>query len=96
MKSGMEMMLDSMGIQTGAVKQLLDPENIKALLTKIEKMYTTIDEIYAAVLRVEIKLETIPTEKAMGLLSDGLEQAERDVEEYVRNFNNESDSATCN
>jgi hypothetical protein len=33
MKSGMEMMLDSMGIQTGAIKQLLDPANIKALLS---------------------------------------------------------------
>lgn len=104
MKSGMEMMLESMGIQTGAIKQLLDPENVKKLLTKIETMCNDIDaikerlclndvesvivQIQRSIERVEIKLGTLPESVAMQLLQDGASDAFKDAAEFVRSFNN--------
>jgi hypothetical protein len=90
MKSGMEMMLESMGIQTGAIKQLLDPTNVKALLGKVERMCNTVDEINASVLRIETKLGTIPEPIAMKLLEDGASQAFQEAAEYVRDNSNGS------
>ena len=88
MKSGMEMMLESMGIQTGAIKQLLDPENVKKLLTKIETMCNSIEEIKVSVQRIEIKLGTLPESVAMQLLEDGASDAFKDAAEFVRSYNN--------
>ena len=97
MKSGMEMMLESMGIQTGAIKQLLDPANVKALLTKIETMCNTVEAImqsnaslYAAILRIELKLGTLPEDVQMKLLEDCQSQAFKDAVEYVRDYNGNS------
>lgn len=87
MKSGMEMMLESMGIQTEAIKQLLDPANIKALLTKIETMCNSVEEIKVSVQRIEIKLGTIPESVAMKLLADGESEAFQDVVKFVREYN---------
>ena len=94
MKSGMELMLDSMGIQTGAVKQLLDPANIKALLSKIETMCkeTTVTlfevtEIKDSVRRIETKLGTLPESIAMQLLGDGQSEAFQETVEFVKEYN---------
>ena len=98
MKTGMEMMLDSMGIQTGAVKQLLDPANIKALLSKIEAMCkeTTVTlfevtEIKDSVRRIETKLGTLPESIAMKLLADGQSEAFKETVEFVRTYNDRND-----
>jgi len=88
MKSGMEMMLDSMGIQTSAVKQLLDPANIKALLSKVETMCNSVEEIKVSVLRIETKLGTLPESVAMKLLADGQTEAFKETVEFVRGYNN--------
>jgi hypothetical protein len=99
MQSGMEMMLKSMGIDTAAIKELLDPEKIKLLLLRIEK---TIDQVdcmqptLAAIeetlmvleeklVRLEIKHGTIPYDDAMQLLADNKESAEKETADYVRN-----------
>lgn len=87
MKSGMEMMLDSMGIQTGAIKQLLDPANIKALLSKIETMCNSVEDIKASVLRIETKLGTLPESIAMQLLGDGQSEAFQETVEFVKEYN---------
>lgn len=94
MKSGMEMMLESMGIQTGAIKQLLDPENVKKLLTKIETMcdevsrtWFKVEELSDAVKRIEIKLGTLPESVAMQLLENGASEAFKDVAEFVKGYN---------
>ena len=92
MKSGMEMMLESMGIQTTAIKQLFDPNNVKALITKVETMCNTIDEIKGSVLRVEIKLGTLPSSIAMQLLNDGQSDAFQKATEYVREYNGSGDN----
>ena len=88
MKSGMEMMLESMGIQTGAIKQLLDPENVKKLLTKIETMCNSIEEVKVSVQRIETKLGTLPDSVLMQLLEDGASDAFKDAAEFVKGFNN--------
>lgn len=98
MKSGMEMMLESMGIQTGAIKKLLDPENIEKLLTKIEMMCNSIEEIKESVQRIEIKLGTLPESVAMKLLEDGASDAFKDAAEFVKGYNsgNSGDSDNRN
>ena len=103
MKSGMEMMLDSMGIQTGAVKQLLDPANIKALLSKIETMCKEITvilfevtEIKDSVRRIETKLGTLPESIAMKLLADGQSEAFKETVEFVRTYNDRNDRDSNN
>ncbi len=88
MKSGMEMMLESLGIQTEAVKQLLDPKNIKQLLGKIETLCNSVEEIKISVMRIEIKLGTLPEPVAIALLEDGQSQAFKDAAEYVKGYNN--------
>jgi len=90
MKSGIEMMLESMGIQTDAIKQLLEPEKIKALLNKVEKMCDETSECNARLKRIETKLETMPDEEVMKLLADGKETAERETAEYVGDYNGNS------
>jgi hypothetical protein len=93
MKSGMEMMLESLGIQTEAVKQLLDPKNIKQLLDKIETLCNSVEEIKISVMRIEIKLGTLPEPVAIALLEDGQSQAFKDAVEFVRTYNgNNGDS----
>ena len=98
MKSGMEMMLESMGIQTGAIKQLLDPENVKKLLTKIETMCNSIEEIKVSVQRIEIKLGTLPESVAMQLLENGASDVFKDSAEFVKGYNsgNSGDSDNGN
>jgi hypothetical protein len=95
MKSGMEMMLESMGIQTGIIKQLLEPERIKTLLNKVETMFNSVEEIKASVLRIEIELNTLPLEQALKLLADGQSEAFREAAEYVRD-NSEGSSNNRN
>jgi hypothetical protein len=85
MKTGMEMMLASMGIDTDAIRKLLDPENIKQLLHRVEKSCNTIESIDARLLRIEVKLETLPPDVAMRLLADNRESAEKEAAEYARN-----------
>lgn len=87
MKSGMEMMLESMGIQTGAIKQLLDPANIKELLSKIETMCNSVEDIKASALRIETKLGTLPESIAMQLLGDGQSEAFQETVEFVKEYN---------
>ena len=112
MKSGMEMMLESMGIQTGAIKQLLDPENVKKLLTKIETMCNTVErtlvrvevnhdhimDLINSVRRIEIKLGTLPESVAMQLLENGASDAFKDAAEFVKGYNsgNSGDSDNGN
>jgi hypothetical protein len=90
MKSGMEMMIESMGIQTSAIKQLLDPENIKQLLRKIEIFCNDASETRMAVMRIETKLGTLPETVAMKLLEDGQSDAFKYATEFVRGYNGES------
>ena len=90
MQSGIEMMLKSMGIQTDVINQLLEPERIKLLLTKIETMCNSVEETKAAVLRIETKLGTLPESLAMKLLADGQTQAFQDAVEYVRGYNGDN------
>lgn len=72
----MEMMLKSMGIQTDAIKQLLEPERLKELVTKIESLFDKLDVIDAKLTRIEMKLETIPNDEAMKMLSENSDIAE--------------------
>ena len=66
----------------------MTPENIKKLLTKIETMCNSIEEIKVSVQRIEIKLGTLPESVAMQLLQDGASDAFKDAAEFVRSFNN--------
>ena len=90
MKSAMEMMLENMGIQTGIIKQLLEPERIKTLLNKVETMFNSVEDIKASVLRIEIKLNTLPLEQALKLLADGQSEAFKEAAEYVRDKSDRS------
>jgi hypothetical protein len=83
----MEMMLESMGIQTDAIKQLLDPKNVKALLQKVETMCDMVQESNERLKRIEIKLETMDSKELEKLLSDGMERAQLESSEYVREYN---------
>jgi hypothetical protein len=90
MKSAMEMMLENMGIQTGIIKQLLEPERIKTLLNKVETMFNSVEDIKTSVLRIEIKLNTLPLEQALKLLADGQSEAFKEAAEYVRDKSDRS------
>jgi hypothetical protein len=96
MKSGMVMMLESMGIQVEAVQQLLDPKNVKLLLDKVQRMCDTVDEIKASVLRVEIKLGTLPESVAMNLLADCQSEAFKQAAEFVRDYNGDNGNRSGN
>jgi hypothetical protein len=86
----MEMMLKSMGIQTDAIKQLLDPENVKKLLSKIETLCNSVEDVKQAVLRIELKLGTLPDNIAQQLLADGQSEAFKEAVEFVRGYNGDS------
>ena len=108
--NGMEMMIKSMGIQTEQIKLLLDPENIKQLLTKIETMCNQVDDIHNRtesmiihqqnttdrLNRIEIKLQTIPTDEALEILDankDVLADVTREMEQsYGINGNTSSNN----
>ncbi len=94
--NGIEIMLKSMGIDTSALRDLLDPTNVCTLLNRVEKMCDNIDEIKLMCLRVEIKLGTLPEDISMQLIADHSTEAFQQALEYVRSYNNgDNGNAGC-
>jgi len=86
--NGIEMMLKSMGI---------DPEKIRAslvdaqaqVMNEISKVHKLLESIDAKVTRIEIKLETIPTNEAMKLLADNEDVVVKELESLYGRGNND-------
>ena len=83
MKSGIEMMLSSMGIDPDKIKETLLQAQT-SVMDEVQKVNTKLDALDAKLTRIELKLETVPPDVAMQLLADGKEQAENEVAQYVR------------
>jgi hypothetical protein len=68
--NGLEIMLKSMGIDTEKIKELLNPEVIRGIIGKVEALDSRLANIEQSLIRVETKLETLPTEVAFKYLAE--------------------------
>jgi hypothetical protein len=75
MASGMELMFKSMGIDIDAIKAMINPQTVKKTLTDMQNAQAKLEAIEAALLRIEMKLQTLPSDYATKLLLDNQEHA---------------------
>lgn len=89
MPSGLELMLKSMGIDVEAIKSVVNPETIKGIVVKVETLDSRLTNIENSLLRIETKLETLPTDVAMKYISDNEKMVIAEVQRmYGRNSDN--------
>lgn len=84
MANGMEMMLKSMGIDVSAIKEIVNPETVREIVDTMLTVKSKLETIDTRLMRIEMKLDTIPNDEAMKLLIDGKDTAELETIEYVR------------
>ena len=82
MASGMELMFKSMGIDIDAIKAMINPQTVKKTLTDMQNAQAKLEAIEAGLLRIEMKLQTLPSDYANKLLTENHEHAMELLDNY--------------
>ena len=68
MAKGMEMLFESMGVDITGIKEMINPETVKQTMQGLSNVLESQKRIEQSLLRIEIKLETLPDSDAHKLL----------------------------